>query len=131
MTVEEKLKEMIIENYKTIQEFANVCKMKYTTVMSILSRGVLNANVQNIFTICQTLGLDPEEMARGRLTPKEAVYARKQIRSIETLIEIVQNNTGQYGITLDNVPLSQDEQKMISALFTQAVEFIRAMRKQK
>jgi hypothetical protein len=131
LTVEDKLKEMIIENYKTIQEFANVCKMKYTTVMSILSRGVLNANVQNIFTICQTLGLDPEEMAQGRLTPKEAVYARKQIRSIETLFEIVQNSTGQYDITLDNVPLSQDEQKMISALFTQAVEFIRSMRKQK
>lgn len=69
MTIEEELKKLIIDRYGTLKNFVDQTTLKYSTVDSILKRGIRNSNVQNIIEICNTLSISVDELAHGRITP--------------------------------------------------------------
>lgn len=56
------LKELIEAEYGTVRNFSEQIKVPYTTVRSILERGVLNAKMENIINICKGLGITPEQL---------------------------------------------------------------------
>ena len=68
MTIEEQLKQMILNHSGSVNKFASEIGLPYSTVASILNRGVKNANVQNIIKVCQALGISADELANGRIT---------------------------------------------------------------
>ena len=70
MTIEDQLKSFILEQYKSIREFSQTINMPYSTLDSIFKRGVSNAGITNIITICQALSLDVDKLADGILQPK-------------------------------------------------------------
>ncbi len=55
--LEEKIKNMIIEKYGSIRQFALKIDVPYTTVDSILKRGIDNSNVNNAIKVFKALGL--------------------------------------------------------------------------
>lgn len=57
---EEKLKQLILSRYSSVKYFAEENGMPYSTVRSILERGIMNANVENAIKICSALGIRPE-----------------------------------------------------------------------
>ncbi|WP_347299040.1 S24 family peptidase [Dolosigranulum savutiense] len=62
MSLENHLKEMIIQKAGNLKEFSRVANIPYTTVRSILERGVMNAKTQNILDMCDALGITPETL---------------------------------------------------------------------
>ena len=54
------LKRMIEAKYGSVRAFALDNDIKYTTLRSILERGVLNAKAETIFKICAALNIRPE-----------------------------------------------------------------------
>lgn len=68
--LEKELKGLILEKYKSVREFAIAAGLPYTTVDSILKRGVEKANIINIIKICNTLDIDTDELADGEIRPK-------------------------------------------------------------
>ena len=73
MTIEEKLKDLILARYKSIREFTQVTDMPYSTVTSIFKRGVENSSVTNIIRICKELGISVDELAEGNIVPDHKV----------------------------------------------------------
>lgn len=57
---EDKLKQLILSRYSSVKSFAEENGMPYSTVRSILERGIMNANVENAIKICSVLGIRPE-----------------------------------------------------------------------
>ena len=57
---EDKLKQLILSRYSSVKYFAEENGMPYSTVRSILERGIMNANVENAIKICSALGIRPE-----------------------------------------------------------------------
>lgn len=57
---EEDLKQLILSRYSSVKSFAEDNDMPYSTVRSILERGIMNANVENAIKICSALGIRPE-----------------------------------------------------------------------
>ena len=57
---EDKLKQLILSRYSSVKSFAEENDMPYSTVRSILERGIMNANVENAIKICSALGIRPE-----------------------------------------------------------------------
>lgn len=57
---EDKLKQLILSRYSSVKSFAEENGMPYSTVRSILERGIMNANVENAIKICSALGIRPE-----------------------------------------------------------------------
>lgn len=70
MTVEEKLKELILSRYKSVREFAITADMPPTTVNTIFIRGVGNSSLVNIVRICKTLNISVDELANGNIVSK-------------------------------------------------------------
>lgn len=64
-TTEIKLKEIIIEKYGSLKKFCEKIDMPWTTLDSILKRGVANSNITNVMKITRELGLDTESLANG------------------------------------------------------------------
>lgn len=67
MNAEDKLKEYILKNYRSIREFTQEIDMPYSTMATILKKGIENATVQNLIKICQALNISTDELIEGRI----------------------------------------------------------------
>lgn len=68
MNVEERLKDYILTNYKSIREFSLVSGIAYSTIVNVLERGIMSANIGTVIKICQTLNISVDELSQGRIT---------------------------------------------------------------
>lgn len=68
MEVEEKLKEMMEIKSGNVRNFSIENEIPYTTVRSILERGVLNAKAETVFAICRALNISPETLVDGNFS---------------------------------------------------------------
>ena len=59
---EEKIKKKIKEKYGSIRQFAIKLGIPYTTIDSILKRGIINSNVGNVIKICKALDISIEKL---------------------------------------------------------------------
>lgn len=71
--IEEKLKNMIIEKSGSVKSFSAFINIPYTTLDSILKRGIDKANVLNIIKICNALNIDVDSLANGKIEKKMEV----------------------------------------------------------
>lgn len=69
---EDLLKERILSEYKSIREFTQKIDMPYSTLDTILKRGVRNASVDNIIKICEFLNISTDALINGRIERKSA-----------------------------------------------------------
>lgn len=68
--IENKIKEMIIEKYGSVKRFADKIQVPYTTIDTILKRGLLKSNVLNVIKICKELEIDIDELENGKVVLK-------------------------------------------------------------
>ena len=59
MQAEERIKELIIAKYGNVRAFATESGISYTTVRSILERGIMNAKAENVFKTLLQIGEFP------------------------------------------------------------------------
>lgn len=69
--IEQELRDLICSRYKSVRAFAEAADLPYTTVDSILKRGIEKATVKSIIKLCQTLNIDTDELAAGRIAPRK------------------------------------------------------------
>lgn len=70
VSVETELKDLILSKYKSLREFAITINMPYSTLDSVLKRGVNKANIKNIISICKELGINTENLGEGKIVFK-------------------------------------------------------------
>ena len=61
MTREQKLRNLILDRYKSLRQFALEADIPYSTLMTILSRDMGGASFDVVVKICKKLDLDPME----------------------------------------------------------------------
>lgn len=129
MTIEEKLRDLILSRYPSIKDFAAAAGLKYSTIVTILQRGLDNAGISKVRKICETLGITVDGLGRGVLEPAQdddraasdvSIY---QNRLLACLID--------EKVFLDGVVLSRDEALMIDDQIFAALDIIRRQRKRK
>lgn len=72
INVEESLKELILSKYKSLREFTIKIEMPYSTLDTILKRGVDKANIINILKICNELNISIDKLANGIIESKNS-----------------------------------------------------------
>ena len=65
--VEAQLRELIIKKFGSLKKFTETIDMPWTTLDSILKRGVANSNISNVLKITKELGLDSEKLVDGKI----------------------------------------------------------------
>ena len=64
--LEDKLKNLIIEKFGSVRQFAMKIDIPYTTVDSILKRGIDNSNVGNVLKICKALNISIDYLLESK-----------------------------------------------------------------
>ena len=67
MTIEDKLKKLILSKYKSIREFTTTIDIPYSTLDTILKRGIRKSNVDNIIKICESLDISADALVNGEI----------------------------------------------------------------
>lgn len=64
-STETRIKEIIIDRYGSVKKFCETIGMPWTTLDSILKRGIANSNITNVMKITKELKVDTESLASG------------------------------------------------------------------
>lgn len=64
-STETRVKEIIISRYGSLKKFCEAIGMPWTTLDSILKRGIANSNITNVMKITKELKIDTESLASG------------------------------------------------------------------
>lgn len=103
--LEEKIKKLIIEKYGSVRQFALKIDVPYTTIDSILKRGIDNSNVSNVIKICKALDLSIDKTIEkndlvSTLNFDNATYI-KPIEDDENMAQIPVLGTIKAGIPIE------------------------------
>ena len=60
------LRNLILDNYPSLRQFALEADIPYSSLMTILSRGIGGASFDMVMQICQKLQIDPATMIQER-----------------------------------------------------------------
>lgn len=71
MTLEEELKQEILNKYRSVRAFTTAINIPYSTLDSVFKRGISNAGVETMVKVFTTLGLDLESIQDGHLRPSD------------------------------------------------------------
>ena len=100
--IEDELKSLIIDKYKSIRAFTVSVDMPYSTVDSIFKRGIKKASVDNIIKICNELEISADALVEGSITYKNEPttiaahfdgdeYTEEELDEIKNFAEYVKN----------------------------------------
>ena len=62
MNREQKLRNLILDRYTSLRQFSQQADIPYSTLMTILSRGIGGASFDIVIRICKQLRIDPLEL---------------------------------------------------------------------
>ncbi len=111
MKVEDRLKNVILNKYKSLREFSIEYDIPYTTLKSMLDRGIGNSSVTNVIKLCKSLGISADALADGEIIPireRKSIPINDRIEVKEMVDEIREVLTHNGFITLDGKPISKD-----------------------
>lgn len=121
MTKEAKLKDFILTKHRSIREFTQSIGMPYSTMTTILKRGIDNSNVQNIIKICQALEISADDLADGQIVPIEK--PSNDMTKIEDIIsETKQKLLNSDQLTIDGKPASVEDIYFVISTLETALE---------
>ena len=69
--LEKKIKALIILEYGSVKSFSEKIKVPYTTIDTILKRGLFKSNVLNVLKICKALDIDTNELINNKIIRKK------------------------------------------------------------
>lgn len=98
-TIEIRIKEIIIKRYGSMKKFCEKIEMPWTTLDSILKRGIANSNITNVMKITKELNIDTESLASGFILNCDGQNINEQNVSKSSSAKIIQyynllNDTG-------------------------------------
>ena len=83
--LEASLKELIIERYGSLKRFCDIIGMPWTTLDSILKRGVANSNISNVLKITKELCIDTEKLVDGEIVHTSRIDKLNDLESKPTI----------------------------------------------
>lgn len=118
MNIEDDLKEIIERKFGNVKSFADNIDLPYTTVRSILQRGIMNAKVENVIKIADGLNMKAEDLMRLDDTQSISVIYNKLDRKRQAKVYNFadrQLREQKYGVADAGkiVPLKRREPKLV------------------
>ena len=62
MNREQKLRNLILDKFVSLRKFAFEADIPYSSLTTILARGIAGASFDTVIKICKTLEIDPESI---------------------------------------------------------------------
>ena len=106
------ISELIDNNHNSKKEFSKKIGMKYTTLMSILSRGVSNASIDNIIQICRGLNITVDGLQEmANLGFDKTILSDEEKRLIEKYRKLTDEQKVKLEGVLDSYEIDNENKK--------------------
>ena len=131
MTIEEKLKQYIILNYKSLRNFVNNSGVgiPYTTVDGILKRGINKSSIDNVIKICHALDISADYLAQGKIMPNDNIEQFSIFTELPKMVEYMRLNISELSqFTIDDKILTDDEAELLVDSIEIAVNIVKRKR---
>jgi hypothetical protein len=119
MTIEEKLKQCIKDNYGTVKEFCDTYDIPTSTISTIFRRGIMSSSTTTMLKICENLGIDIDSLIDGEIVH---ISKQKDTKETELLLFVNALETADDVFTYKQHALSDAERKMIAFTLKVALE---------
>ena len=130
MTIEDKLKRYIMTRYSSLREFTIKSNIPYSTVNAILKRGISNSSLSNVSKICKALNISLDELEHNKIVPLDSIETSDDIIELNNIIQFYKFKLQKLeNITLDDIPLTDNERSLIIDNLDILIEQIRRKRK--
>ena len=126
MTTEDRLRKYILTKYRSLREFSQKIDMPYSTINTIMKRGIDNSSVNNIIRICQALNISTDDLVNGRIV-SNSVCDSGTIRIEDIMEETKQKLLNAEHLTIGN--RSADEADITAIL--NSMEIVVEMQKKR
>ena len=121
--IENELRDLIILRYGTINNFCKKEGVANSTISTIFSRGVQNANVTTIIRICKALHISTDALAEGQIVFNSS--NDEEHLELTDLITMLEVQRGSLRLSLDGRPLEADDIDDLIRLSKLSVDFLR------
>ncbi len=89
--MEEKIKQLILNKYETMTNFANKIKLPNSTIENILKRGFINSNVLNVIKICDGINLSIDDVIKNKEELLTAIdFCNETISKIDLIDDLTE-----------------------------------------
>lgn len=108
--LEDKLKNLIIEKYGSVRQFSIKIDIPYTTVDSILKRGLDNSNVGNVIKMCKAL-----DISIDNLLDNKEIISNLELDNADLIENKYKDNFDEFEILFDKHKdiLTEDDKEYI------------------
>lgn len=129
MTIEEKVKDLIITKYKSVRKFTQYADMPYTTLNTMFKRGITNSTLSNVLKLCEALQISADDLAEGRIVPVGEAVPKNSITDVDTILAYTRRNVQEYtDLTIGGEALTQSELEVLLDALEVAVQIIKRHR---
>lgn len=89
MNVTAQLKELILSRYKSLRAFAEDAGIAYTTIDTVLKKGVLKAGIGTVLKVCKSLGISADKLGEGEIvSSKQLDLSPDEVEMVEQYREL-------------------------------------------
>lgn len=89
MNVTAQLKELILSRYKSLRAFAEDAGIAYTTIDTVLKKGVLKAGIGTVLKVCKSLGISADKLGEGEIvSSKQLDLSPDEVEMVERYREL-------------------------------------------
>lgn len=81
--LEIEIKKMILKKFGNLKKFIETVKMPWTTLDSVLKRGINNSNITNVIKICEGLNIDCESLYHGEIKSRALVLSNDELNHVK------------------------------------------------
>lgn len=132
MTIEEKVKEEILRQYKSIRAFTQAINVPYSTVDTMLKRGINGTGVSTVIKVCQGLNIDTDALSRNEIKSRMgsiSLQDQAHLQKYRSLNEVGQRKADDYVSDLADNPKYQMGNKPPPERAIQAAQIKGALQK--
>lgn len=128
MTIEEKLKQLIIAEYGSLRQFTIQKDLAYTNVDSMLRRGIKNATWTSVKNLCKALGISANSLADEKIVPVSD--PEDTTKNLETMVLMARQNIQQFNdLTINDQLLQENEIEVLMDALEIGIEIVKRNRR--
>lgn len=110
MTIENQLRELILLKHGSLREFTFNIGIPYSTLSTILKKGIMTATMSNMVKICNALDIKLDGLVAGRIVENKP---GEILLDVEDILNRTKNNIAYPNVKIDGKIMDESTKKLL------------------
>lgn len=110
MTIENQLRELILLKHGSLREFTFNIGIPYSTLSTILKKGIMTATMSNMVKICNALDIKLDGLVAGRIVENKP---GEILLDVEDILNRTKNNIEYPNVKIDGKIMDESTKKLL------------------